>query len=154
MEKRAKKEKYPSKYFPVNPQKYVGDVNKITLRSSWEKRFVLFLDYNPAVKQWNSEDIAIQYFFEPDGKWHRYFPDFFMISENSQGELIKFLIEIKPLKDMEVKAPKRMTEKAKANMIKQVLTYEKNKAKWLAAEAWCKERDIIFKVVTETELFS
>ena len=33
-------------------------------------------------------------------------------------------------------------------------TYEENKAKWSAADEWCKDRKIEFKVITEDDLFN
>jgi hypothetical protein len=35
----------------------------------------------------------------------------------------------------------------------EALTYEKNLAKWRAAEEWCADRMLEFKIITEKDLF-
>lgn len=46
MEKIVKMQKkgkyYQGKYKPKNPEKYVGDINNIIFRSSWERNFFFF----------------------------------------------------------------------------------------------------------------
>lgn len=58
----------PRKWFPKNPEKYVGDVNNIISRSSWETKFMNWCDQNPAVikcayfDQEPNQHLAIQVF--------------------------------------------------------------------------------------------
>lgn len=33
----------PVKYRPINPTKYVGNINEIVMRSSWERKLAFFL---------------------------------------------------------------------------------------------------------------
>lgn len=141
------------KYIPKNPEKYMGDTSDIVYRSSWEYKFMNYLDFNPAVLKWGSETVVVPYFFELDQKMHRYFVDFIMSVRNSAGDIVTYLVEIKPKKDTIAKQPKRMTEKAKANYMKSIYTMEKNKAKWEAAKKFASENNMIFKVITEDELF-
>ena len=53
---------YKSKYNPENPNKYVGNFDKIICRSTWERKMCKYLDLNEKVKQWSSEELAIQYY--------------------------------------------------------------------------------------------
>ena len=49
-------------YFkPKNYSKYKGDPTKIIYRSSWEKMFMGYLDNNPSVVEWSSEEFFIPY---------------------------------------------------------------------------------------------
>ena len=53
--------KYANGQFqPKNPEKYVGKKTP-TYRSSWEHVFMTFCDNNPAITQWVSEAIHINY---------------------------------------------------------------------------------------------
>jgi len=38
-------------YVPTNPKKYIGDINNIIYRSSWERRFCQNIDYYIQVKK-------------------------------------------------------------------------------------------------------
>lgn len=141
------------KFIPKNPEKYLTDVTNIVFRSSWEYRFMMYLDYQPEVVKWSSESIVIPYYFEYDSKFHRYFPDFYFEKSNKDGSTTRFMIEIKPKKDTEVVQPKKITNKTKMRLLESALTVSKNEAKWKAAKAWCEQREIKFMVLTEDDLF-
>ena len=141
------------KFIPKNPEKYMGNVSNVVYRSSWEYKFMQFLDYQPEVISWSSEEIVIPYFFEYDNKYHRYFPDFYFVKNNANGSTSKYMIEIKPKKDTEVKKPKKLTNKSKMQMLESAITVSKNEAKWKAAKEWCIQREVQFMVLTEDELF-
>ena len=85
--------RYKGKFRPQNREKYKGNSSNIVYRSGWELNFMKYLDRQPEVLQWNSEEIIIPYKSPIDGKWHRYYPDFWV--RTSKGES---LIEIKPKK--------------------------------------------------------
>lgn len=140
-------------YTPKHPEKYIGDPTKIVYRSSWEKRFFLWLDHNVGVIKWASEEFSIPYIKPTDGKVHRYFPDVFMITKKQDTEQ-KWVVEIKPSKDTKVSKPKVITEKTKQRMYEEAMTASINEAKWNAADAWCRDNNAIFKVMTEKELFN
>ncbi|SVE28479.1 uncharacterized protein METZ01_LOCUS481333, partial [marine metagenome] len=91
--------RYKGKFRPQNIEKYKGNPSNIVYRSGWELDFMKYLDRQPEVLQWNSEEIIIPYKSPIDGKWHRYYPDFWV--RTSKGES---LIEIKPKK--QTKPPK------------------------------------------------
>ena len=80
---------YKGKYRPTNKRKYKGDVNSIVYRSLWERKFMVYLDTNPDITEWGSEEIVIPYVSPLDGKRHRYFPDFYVKTNNGD----KFLVE-------------------------------------------------------------
>lgn len=108
------------------------------------------LDKSDRVVKWGSEPIKIYYINPLDGKPHRYYPDFYV--ELSNGS--KYILEIKPYK--ESITPKSNTKTGRARprktVLKEHLTYRKNRAKWKYAEAFCKKRGVIFQVITEKEL--
>ena len=126
-----------------NRQKYVGNVNNVVYRSGWELKVMMDLDHNPKVRKWSSEELVIPYILR--GRRHRYFPDFFVEYDDGTRELW----EIKPLK--ETKPPSK--QKSRRRLMTEALTYEKNQAKWAAADDWCNRRGIKFRVITEKELF-
>ena len=49
------------KFIPKNPEKYVGDINNIIYRSSWEGRFCQYCDINPNIIKWSSEPLEIRF---------------------------------------------------------------------------------------------
>lgn len=132
------------RFMPQNPRKYMGDVNKIFFRSSWELYFLRYLDQNPTVLKYGSEEIAIPYVKPTDGKIHKYYPDFIIVYTDKFGKIQRDLIEIKPLKEA-------LVEKAKTDYDKQLLAI--NMAKWAAAEEFCKCYGMRFRVLTEQQLF-
>lgn len=136
-------------YFtPTHPEKYVGDVNKIRFMSSWELQFDKFLDNNPNVLRWSSEEIAIPYIKPTTGKVHRYYPDYWVEFKNKQGEIVQEIIEVKPKSQTQ----RSRSRKAK-NKLYEDLTYAVNIAKWQACTAFCNKYGIKFRIVTEQELF-
>tara|TARA_B100000287_G_scaffold246702_1_gene231874 strand:+ start:7 stop:456 length:450 start_codon:yes stop_codon:yes gene_type:complete len=139
---------YKGKYQPSHPRKYKGDPTNITFRSLWERKFMNWCDQNANVLEWSSEEIIIPY-RGPDGKPHRYFPDFYMKQRQLDGKVKKYLIEVKPLKQCSPpKKPKRQTK----GYIREAFEYARNQAKWKEAREWCADRQWEFKVITEKEL--
>jgi hypothetical protein len=131
-------------YFPKHAEKYVGDITKVTYRSSWERRFMEFCDNNVNILKWGSEEIRIPYLKPTTKKIHNYFPDFFIMYRNAKGDIVKEVIEIKPKKE--------------AVMTKKSSTYDKvaiviNMAKWDAAKQFCDAHGMIFRILTEDSLF-
>lgn len=138
-----------SRYKPSNPQKYVGDPNNIICRSSWERKFCHWADLNPDIIKWVSEEVAIPYLSPVDNKVHQYYPDF-LIKVKGQNETTQtYLVEIKPEK--QTKPPKK-TQRVTKSFIYESKTWMINQAKWKAADEFCKDHMIQFKVVTEKEL--
>ena len=82
---------YKGKYQPSHPRKYKGDPTNITFRSLWERKFMNWCDQNANVLEWSSEEIIIPY-RGPDGKPHRYFPDFYMKQRQNDGKIKRYVI--------------------------------------------------------------
>ena len=135
-------------YKPKNPKKYKGDVRNIICRSSWEERFCGYCDLNENIIQWGSEEFFIPY-RAPDGKTRRYFPDFIIKVKENSGKVKTYVIEVKPFK--QTKPPKKRKQVSKSYLY-ECKTYATNQAKWEAANEWCKDKRIEFKIITEREL--
>lgn len=132
--------KYNLKY----PQKYVGTKTP-TYRSSWEFAFMKFCDEHPHVEKWASESIKIPYRNPLTGKQTVYVPDFFIVYADKNGKQRVELIEVKPANQ----ALREKLGKSKHNQAHYVL----NQAKWQAARAWCKQKGIFFRIITENDIF-
>jgi hypothetical protein len=140
---------YKGKYKPENPQKYKGDPTNIIYRSLWERKFMLYCDKNLNILEWGSEEIALPYRSPLDNKVHRYFPDFYIKVKESNGQIKKYLVEIKPKKQtVEPQIKQRRTKQ----YIYEVTEWAKNQAKWKAAREFCEDRQWQFKIVTEDDL--
>ena len=69
--------------------------------------------------------------------------------QESNGKLMRYVIEVKPAKQC---IPPVKGRKQKKTFIREVAEYAKNQAKWKAARSFCEDRQLTFKVVTEKEL--
>lgn len=135
---------YKGKFKPQNLSKYLGNPDKITFRSLWERQLMKWLDYNPAVMQWSSE-VPIKYICATDGKEHRYFVDFYILWTTGH----KYLVEVKPYRQtLEPKEPKRKTRAYYAKC----QVWKKNVSKWYAARELCTKNNMKFEIWTENEL--
>jgi len=141
--------KYSGTYSPINPQKYIGDLKNITYRSSWEKKMMLWLDKNPSVIKWSSEEVIVPYKSPADGKYHRYFIDFYVQLRTADGKLKSYLWEVKPKKQATEPIKKSRITK---QYINEVVTWSINQAKWKAATDYALDRGWEFKVLTEDHL--
>lgn len=139
----------PTKYHPVHPEKYKGDIDNIWSRSSWEFRFMRWCDNNPNVVAWQSEETVIPYLCKTDNKAHRYFVDFKIKVRNKAGIEKVYLVEVKPKKQtLPPVPPKRKTK----SYLNEVMTYMKNQSKWQYAEKYCHDRGYEFMIITEDHL--
>jgi len=140
---------YSGIFKPKNPGKYAGDPTNIIYRSSWEARVMTWLDKNPSIITWASEEIAIPYHSPVDGKWHRYFPDFLVKVKTQDGKTRTMMLEVKPKKQTEPPPEQRRITK---RYITEVATWGVNQAKWKSAIEYCKDRGWEFKILTEDHL--
>jgi len=136
------------RFRPKNPQKYKGDATNIIYRSTWEIKVMRYLDENPNIIWWGSEELPIPYLSPIDKKKHRYFPDFIAKIRKNDGKVMTYIIEVKPEKQTKPPTQKRKTK----TFIQESMTYEVNKAKWYAAEEFCKDHGWQFLVLTEKHL--
>ena len=135
---------YSGTFKPRNPQKYIGDHTKIVYRSTWECRYMDWLDRNDDVMSWASEELIVPYVSPVDGKRHRYFPDFLVKIRTKNGKLKTLMVEIKPLKQSRPPEKKKRITK---QYITEVTTWGVNRAKWKAAIDYCKDRKWEFVVM-------
>ena len=127
-----------------NPDKYVGKKTPLA-RSSWEFVFMRMLDENPGVLNWASESIQIPYQDPLTGRYTIYVPDFFMVYADKSGKKHAEVIEVKPASQ----TFREQVGKSKYNQEQ----YVKNLAKWEAAQVWCKQQGLVFRVVNEGDIF-
>lgn len=140
---------HKSKYTPLHPEKYTGDPTNIIMRSSWERKFAVWCDNNPAILKWNSEETIVPYVCPTDNRWHRYFIDFRIQLRDKSGTLKTYLVEIKP--DKQTRPPEVPSRRTKRFLI-EAATYVKNEAKWKAATQFARDRGWEFIILTERHL--
>ncbi len=110
----------------------------IIFRSSYEKKFIQWLESNPNVHYWGSECIKIPYSYI-DNQIHNYYPDYYV--EMTDGS--KIVVEIKP---------KNQTIKPNEDNNWAYRTWIKNTCKWKAAKKFCEERNMQFQILTENTI--
>jgi hypothetical protein len=140
---------YKGKYQPKFPTKYKGDIRNVVYRSSWELRLMNWLDQNPNVINWSSEEIIVPYKHPITGRWHRYYPDFMATMKDKNGQHKTYMLEVKPRK--QVDPPVKKTKITK-RYLQEVQTFAINSYKWKYAKEYCKDRNWEFIVITEKEL--
>lgn len=131
-------------FVPKNTHKYIGK-HEPKYRSGWEWKFMQFCDNNENILHWASEAITVPYLHPLTGKKANYIPDFFIIYKNKFGQKLAEVVEIKPKKQSMLEG-KKISAKDRAIVAV-------NHAKWAAANAYCQQNNLIFRVLTESELF-
>lgn len=141
----ARKKAYSQgRFIPKNPEKYIGSKDPI-YRSSWELVFMNVCDNHPSITKWASESVRIPYFNTFTQKHTIYIPDFLIQYVDKNGKNHVELIEIKPL---------NQTLKEKARGTRNKVQLAINTAKWNAARKWAKNKGMMFRILTEAELFA
>ena len=136
-----------SRFKPSHPEKYIGDVNNIICRSSWERHFCNWCDNRDNVLRWASEEVAIKYYW--NGKVRNYYPDYLVEFIDTDGSIKKQIVEVKPKKQCsKPEVPKRITK----SFLYEAAMWEQNQAKWRAATEFALDNGITFRVITEDEL--
>jgi hypothetical protein len=136
--------KYAQGKFTIkNPHKYVG-TGTPRYRSGWEFAFMTFADNNDSVVKWASEAIRIPYRNPLTGKQTVYVPDFLIQYKTKNNKLCTEVIEIKPKKQSLIESKQSARDRAAVAV---------NYAKWDAATKWCKHQGLIFRVITEDDIF-
>lgn len=137
--------KYANGFYQViNAEKYIGKKTP-HYRSGWENTFMRFCDLNPAILQWASESIHINYRNPFTNKMTIYVPDFLIIYVDKGGAQHAEVIEIKPSTQTTMEAARSTRDQAAAIL---------NMCKWEAARAWCKAQGMTFRIVTEKDIFA
>lgn len=141
---------HQGEFKPKHPEKYKGKF-PIIYRSSWELKFMHELDDRPDVVYWSSESVIIQYFHPYKRRIARYFPDFLVAFKNKEDKINKWLVEVKPYR--ETIPPISKKRQRSTTKLYQEATYLVNSEKWKAAEKYCKDNGLQFKLLTEKELY-
>jgi len=131
-------------YTVINREKYAGNGTP-RYRSGWELSFMKFCDSNDHVLQWASESIAIPYRHPLTGKMTQYIPDFLITYRTRDNTVRAELIEIKPKKQSVIES--KMSNKDRAIV---AINY----SKWAAAQKWCNQHGLTFRVITEDHMFA
>ena len=132
---------YKGKFRPQNHKKYRGDHTKIIYRSGWELKFMNYLNRQPEVISWSSEEIIIPYRSPIDNRIHKYYPDFWV--KTLKGES---LVEIKPKKQTR---PPKENPKHRRRYLKEIKAWGINSAKFKAAESFCEAKGWEWRIITE-----
>ena len=157
-------------YIPKNKEKVIklNSQGGIFYRSSWEKKIMIWLDFNEKIISWSAEGITIPYqltHYEKDGdinlKNHCYYPDFYYEIRSSDGNIKKVIAEVKPMKEyLMVKSLSENTLAFPTNpSLKKVKNFEydlkmaqKNQAKWETMIKYCQLKGWEFIIITEEHL--
>jgi hypothetical protein len=140
-------------YNPKHPEKYHGkDVKSIVYRSGLELKCMMYFDNHKDVLYWSSEEVIVSYISPKDGRNHRYYPDFIIKMKNKNGIEEIVMIEIKPSDQIREPKPIPPNKKPTKRMINEILTYGINKAKWAAAEEYCRVRGWKWMIMDEKDI--
>ena len=132
---------------PINADKYTGTV-PIVYRSGLELKLMCWLDKNTKITKWGSESIVIPYISPKDNRTHRYYVDFNFTMTRDNGEVKKYLVEVKP--DSQTRPPKQ--KRNTKSYIYESVQYAVNSAKWDSAKQWCNKSGYEFIIITEKHL--
>ena len=110
----------------------------IIYRSSYERRFIEYLESNPKVQYWGSECTPIDYTDSYDNTHHTYFPDYVALIEG-----VYHLFEIKPYNQCIAPSPLLPKDGYAWK------TYIKNLSKWKATQTLCESKGMKFQIITE-----
>ena len=141
---------------PINKEKFIGKEGYTVCRSSWELIFCRWCDHNSSVIGWMGEGISIPYIDRTSKdkkglpKRRKYYPDFLCKIKDINGDVVVWLIEIKPSK--ETKPPLKRKNKTLKTKLYEEKTWAVNSSKWKSAESFCKRKGWIFKILTEKQL--
>ena len=140
--KPSKKSRYSQGYInPKSCRKIIDKTSPIIYRSSYEKKFIYWLESQSKVIRWGSECVCIPYIYT-DGKKHSYYPDYYVEFQNGD-KIEKLIVEIKPYN--QTQPP--VNENSWAHK-----EWTRNSCKWNAAMDFCKRNGYVFKILTENTI--
>ena len=125
-------------------KKYIGEDPPRVL-SSWESKVCSYFDHNSNVVEWDSEPdkvmnhfgiqsegVGLPYHDPVKQKTRNYFPDFYAKMEDESGNPSKYIIDVKPMKQvLPPNKPKKKTDKSVGNYTNALKSHATNWAKWM-----------------------
>lgn len=130
-------------YEVINKTKYIGTKSPY-YRSSWERHMMLFFDNNQHILQWSSEGLKIPYVHPLTGKGTVYVPDFLINYVDKNQVHRTELLEVKPYGQTMINEKMKDRDRAIVAI---------NYAKWQAAHRFCQKYGLIFRIITEKDIF-
>lgn len=130
-------------YDVINKAKYIGNKTPY-FRSSWERHCMVFFDNHDHILQWASEPLKIPYQHPLTGKGTVYVPDFLINYQDNNHNHRTELLEIKPHGQTMIN--ERMKDRDRA-------VVAINYAKWQAASRFCQKYGLLFRIITEKDLY-
>jgi len=106
----------------------------------------------------------VPYFSQIDNRHHKYVTDFLIVTKNRNGDVERWLIEIKPACQVpqlnecgqiifpELNRKKKLTQKRIDAWQERCNVLRRNHEKWTEARKWAKLHGYKWKVVTQEEL--
>lgn len=149
-------------YVLQKPEKYINKKKtRIFYKSNLEQRVFYFCDNNLNVLRWEYEGMTIPYLRPVFLNWklhhvekHEYVPDLYVEIKENDGKIGKYLIEIKSKSDtIAPQMPKRRTQKSLRQFQFKAQQYAVNSNKWSAAEKWCRENGITWKIIMDDKIW-
>lgn len=126
--------------------KYVGS-GAVIYESSYELASFMYCERDPVIVSWVDEpDLQLKYFF--DGKMRTYFVDLMIEIQCEDGEIRKYLVEVKPNKEVKPPKPSKNAKSFKY----ETETYNKNLAKWKACHKFAQSKGWGFAIWDENVL--
>ena len=151
-----------------NPEKYIGDINLIIYRSSWELAFSRWCDTSPSVLQWSAEPMSVPYAnrvakldeckrlgLDPNNprNWvtKNYNIDFWIRIKKDENTIEKWFIEIKPKDKLKKPIPPKQGATLKELRRFNILAkeYLVNESKFAAIDNWAKINGAKFYIFHE-----
>lgn len=133
-------------YFDVSKStKYVGQ-QPVIYRSGLEYKAFVAFEKASTIEQWSSEPNFIKISYTYNNKQHNYHIDAYLKYTNGKQQIV----EIKP--QYQVEQPQMSKFKTNAQFIKALDVYQRNVAKWKAANQFAIDNKMEFKILTDTTI--
>jgi hypothetical protein len=119
----------------------------------WESRFCRWIDLQPDVLEWTSEEPLVPYLNPVTNTVWNYHPDFLLKLRDTTKQ-IGYRMEMVEIKPKNQTIPPVIGKKKKRTILEEQKTWAINQAKWLMARRFCEQRGWTFRIITEDQLFA
>ena len=136
-------------FLPNFPEKCINKIpsHGLLYRSGLERKSFFYMDNTDSVVRWGSELVKLQYVL--NNKLKTYITDLYVEVRNKNGEIDKYIIEVKHSKKTRPPKPQKRRTKLYESLIHE---WHMNQAKWSAARKYCEAKGYKFMILTEKEL--